>query len=75
MADDVNNEEEGIIFGAVTRKLTGLEVGMKHEASFEIQTDGAHQFNQVDANIFRNSRVLVRAYPIACASVSLVPNI
>ena len=66
MADDVNNEEEGIIFGAVTRKLTGLEVGMKHEA---------HQFNQVDANIFRNSRVLVRAYPIACASVSLVPNI
>lgn len=36
MADNVNNEKEGIILGAVTRKLTGLEVGMKYEASFEI---------------------------------------
>jgi RHS repeat-associated protein len=55
MVEDVNNEEEGIIFGAATRKLTGLEVGKKYEASFEIQTDGTSQLKQVNVGVFANS--------------------
>ncbi|HUH74213.1 MAG TPA: hypothetical protein VLZ75_07380 [Chitinophagales bacterium] len=53
MVQDFNNENE--LLGATARKLTGLQVGKKYEASFEIQTDGVHRIRQVNSVVFPNS--------------------